>query len=133
MYILYTKPTVLYNILCNYMHLFYRQTPYAQGPDDSPEKILARIDQGTLDLTSGNWRSISPAAKDIVQRMLYLDPSARIQANRILMHPWITERAKLSELKLTVADTKIKVCKLAMFLCVLGNKIRCTQYGWAIV
>lgn len=91
------------------------QTPYAQGPDDSPEKILARIDQGTLDLTSGNWRSISPAAKDIVQRMLYLDPSARIQANRILMHPWITERAKLSELKLTVADTKIKGAVEATF------------------
>lgn len=89
--------------------MFYRQTPYAQGPDDSPEKILARIDQGTLDLTSGNWRSISPAAKDIVQRMLYVDPSTRIAANRIVTHPWVTERAKLSEIKLTVADSKIKV------------------------
>lgn len=87
-----------------------RQTPYAQGPEDSPEKILARIDQGTLDLTSGNWRNISPAAKDLVQRMLHVDPGARISAMKVLQHPWISDRAKLSEFKLTVADVKIKVC-----------------------
>jgi len=92
---------------------FYdRQTPYAQGPEDSPEKILARIDQGTLDLTSGNWRNISPAAKDLVQRMLHVDPGARISAMKLLQHPWINDRAKLSEFKLTVADVKIKVCGL---------------------
>ena len=94
----------MYNVF-----LSYRQTPYAQGPEDSPEKILARIDQGTLDLTSGNWRSISPAAKDLVQRMLHVDPSARISVMKVLQHPWISDRAKLSEMKLTVADVKIKV------------------------
>ncbi|XP_065908335.1 ribosomal protein S6 kinase 2 beta-like isoform X2 [Dysidea avara] len=91
------------------------QTPFAQGPEDSAEKILTRIDQGTLDLTSGNWRSISPAAKDLVQRMLYVDPGARITAMKVLQHPWVSDRAKLSEIKLTVADTKIKGAVEATF------------------
>ncbi|KAB0405940.1 hypothetical protein E2I00_012947, partial [Balaenoptera physalus] len=38
-------------------------TPFANGPDDTPEDILARIGSGKYALSGGNWDSISDAAK----------------------------------------------------------------------
>lgn len=40
-----------------------RFTPFANGPDDTPEEILARIGSGKYALSGGNWDSISDAAK----------------------------------------------------------------------
>lgn len=41
----------------------HRFTPFANGPDDTPEEILARIGSGKYALSGGNWDSISDAAK----------------------------------------------------------------------
>ncbi|CAM4535703.1 unnamed protein product [Lepidochelys olivacea] len=38
-------------------------TPFANGPDDTPEEILARIGSGKYALAGGNWDSVSDAAK----------------------------------------------------------------------
>uniref|UniRef100_A0A2K6SZX2 non-specific serine/threonine protein kinase n=1 Tax=Saimiri boliviensis boliviensis TaxID=39432 RepID=A0A2K6SZX2_SAIBB len=38
-------------------------TPFANGPDDTAEEILARIGSGKYALSGGNWDSISDAAK----------------------------------------------------------------------
>lgn len=43
--------------------LAHRFTPFANGPDDTPEEILARIGSGKYALSGGNWDSISDAAK----------------------------------------------------------------------
>lgn len=40
-----------------------RFTPFANGPDDTAEEILARIGSGEYALSGGNWDSISDAAK----------------------------------------------------------------------
>ncbi|XP_075059401.1 ribosomal protein S6 kinase alpha-2 isoform X2 [Mixophyes fleayi] len=45
-------------------------TPFANGPEDTPEEILARIGSGKYVLTGGNWDSVSDAAK--VTRTLWL-------------------------------------------------------------
>lgn len=37
--------------------------PFANGPDDTPEDILARIGSGSTPFP-GNWDSISDAAKE---------------------------------------------------------------------
>lgn len=46
-----------------YYLLLNRFTPFANGPDDTPEEILARIGSGKYALAGGNWDSISDAAK----------------------------------------------------------------------
>lgn len=38
-------------------------TPFANGPDDTPEEILARIGSGKYALSGGNWDTVSDAAK----------------------------------------------------------------------
>lgn len=38
-------------------------TPFANGPDDTPEEILLRIGNGKFSLSGGNWENISDGAK----------------------------------------------------------------------
>jgi hypothetical protein len=42
---------------------FYRHTPFANGPNDTPNDILSRIGEGKFTLAGGNWDSVSAAAK----------------------------------------------------------------------
>lgn len=44
-------------------NLFLRFTPFANGPEDTPEEILARIGSGKFSLTGGYWNSVSLEAK----------------------------------------------------------------------
>jgi hypothetical protein len=38
-------------------------TPFANGPNDTPNDILARIEEGKFTLAGGNWDSVSAPAK----------------------------------------------------------------------
>uniref|UniRef100_K7F592 Ribosomal protein S6 kinase n=1 Tax=Pelodiscus sinensis TaxID=13735 RepID=K7F592_PELSI len=82
-------------------------TPFANGPDDTPEEILARIGSGKYALAGGNWDSISDAAKDIVSKMLHVDPHQRLTAIQVLRHPWIVNREYLSQNQLSRQDVHL--------------------------
>ncbi|XP_014380590.1 ribosomal protein S6 kinase alpha-2 isoform X2 [Alligator sinensis] len=82
-------------------------TPFANGPDDTPEEILARIGSGKYALTGGNWDSVSDAAKDIVSKMLHVDPHQRLTAVQVLRHPWIVNREYLSQNQLSRQDVHL--------------------------
>jgi len=68
------------------------ETPFASGPEDSPEDILQRIGKGQYDMSSGNWSTVSNLAKDIVTKMLDVNPTRRLTTGQILSHPWMTSR-----------------------------------------
>ncbi|XP_066228956.1 ribosomal protein S6 kinase alpha-2 isoform X1 [Saccopteryx leptura] len=82
-------------------------TPFANGPDDTPEEILARISSGKYALSGGNWDSISEAAKDVVSKMLHVDPQQRLTAVQVLKHPWIVNREYLSQSQLSRQDVHL--------------------------
>ncbi|NWS59530.1 KS6A2 kinase, partial [Chunga burmeisteri] len=82
-------------------------TPFANGPDDTPEEILARIGSGKYALTGGNWDSVSDTAKDIVSKMLHVDPHQRLTAIQVLRHPWIVNREYLSQNQLSRQDVHL--------------------------
>ncbi|XP_007107885.1 ribosomal protein S6 kinase alpha-2 isoform X3 [Physeter macrocephalus] len=82
-------------------------TPFANGPDDTPEDILARIGSGEYALSGGNWDSISDAAKDVVSKMLHVDPRQRLTAVQVLKHPWIVNREYLSPNQLRRQDVHL--------------------------
>ncbi len=45
-------------------YVFYTSfTPFANGPEDTPEEILSRIGSGRFTLTGGNWDAVSDSAK----------------------------------------------------------------------
>ncbi|XP_005994012.1 ribosomal protein S6 kinase alpha-2 isoform X1 [Latimeria chalumnae] len=82
-------------------------TPFANGPDDTPEEILARIGSGKYALSGGNWDTVSDAAKDIVSKMLHVDPHQRLTAALVLRHPWIVNREYLPQNQLSRQDIQL--------------------------
>jgi len=81
------------------------QTPFATGPEDSPEDILRRIGKGQYSTESGNWQSVSPLAKELVHAMLAVDPSKRLTTHQILSHQWMTSRNQPTTNLLTTQDS----------------------------
>lgn len=62
---------------------------------DSLQAVFEAIKNVKLDFHTGIWESISKPARDLIERMLTRDVSARITAEEVLRHPWIlffTER-----------------------------------------
>uniref|UniRef100_A0A8C1KCM3 non-specific serine/threonine protein kinase n=1 Tax=Cyprinus carpio TaxID=7962 RepID=A0A8C1KCM3_CYPCA len=82
-------------------------TPFANGPEDTPEDILSRIGSGRFTLSGGNWDAVSDAAKDLVSKMLHVDPHQRLTAKQVLKHPWIIQRDKLPNSQLQHQDAKL--------------------------
>ncbi|XP_057178271.1 ribosomal protein S6 kinase alpha-3 isoform X2 [Triplophysa rosa] len=79
-------------------------TPFANGPEDTPEEILARIGSGKFSLTGGYWNSVSSEAKDLVSKMLHVDPHQRLTAAQVLRHPWIVHKELLPKYQLNRQD-----------------------------
>ncbi|XP_029554766.1 ribosomal protein S6 kinase alpha-2 isoform X2 [Salmo trutta] len=82
-------------------------TPFANGLNDTPEEILARIGSGKYALIGGNWDIVSDAAKDIVTKMLHVDPHQRLTAPQVLRHQWIVNREQLSQSQLIRQDVQL--------------------------
>ncbi|XP_067867544.1 ribosomal protein S6 kinase alpha-1 isoform X1 [Heterodontus francisci] len=91
---------LLYTMLAGY-------TPFANGPDDTPSEILARIGSGHYNLQGGNWDKASSAAKDLVSKMLHVDPHRRLTAKQVLKHQWIMNRDQLPQSQLTRQDVHL--------------------------
>ncbi|KAG7223529.1 hypothetical protein INR49_028422 [Caranx melampygus] len=81
-----------------------RYTPFANGPNDTPEEILLRIGSGKFSLTGGNWDTVSDTSKDLLSHMLHVDPHQRYTAEQVLKHSWITCRDSLPHFQLTRHD-----------------------------
>ncbi|KAG5843681.1 ribosomal protein S6 kinase alpha-3 isoform X1 [Anguilla anguilla] len=79
-------------------------TPFANGPDDTPEEILARVGSGKFALTGGYWNTVSAEAKDLVSKMLHVDPHQRLTAAQVLRHPWIVHKDQLPKYQLNRPD-----------------------------
>ncbi|XP_006116210.1 ribosomal protein S6 kinase alpha-3 isoform X2 [Pelodiscus sinensis] len=88
---------LLYTMLTGY-------TPFANGPDDTPEEILARIGSGKFSLSGGYWNTVSTTAKDLVSKMLHVDPHQRLTAAQVLKHPWIVDCDQLPQYQLNRQD-----------------------------
>uniref|UniRef100_A0A914BZQ2 Ribosomal protein S6 kinase n=1 Tax=Acrobeloides nanus TaxID=290746 RepID=A0A914BZQ2_9BILA len=85
------------------------ETPFATGVNDTPSEILERVGEGRFSLSGGNWNCVSDLAKDLVRRMLHVDPSKRLPAKQILVHPWIVQRNSLPNTSLAYSKDALKV------------------------
>lgn len=84
-------------------------TPFASGPEDTPTEILNRIGNSSIDLKSGNWMVVSAEAKDLVKKLLHIDPHQRPTACQILSSPWIMNRDNLPTHQIQLQESyKIK-------------------------
>ncbi|EEC16687.1 phosphorylase kinase gamma subunit, putative, partial [Ixodes scapularis] len=56
------------------------------------ERLHEAICSGKLNLTGRQWDQISEYGKDVIQRMLCLDPRDRYTVEELLNHPWLKDR-----------------------------------------
>jgi calcium/calmodulin-dependent protein kinase I len=72
---------ILYILLCGFPPFY----------DDNNKKLFAQIINANYSFPEPYWTNISPQAKDLVQRLLIVDPNRRLTADQILNHPWMFE------------------------------------------
>lgn len=71
---------ICYILLCGY--------PPFWG--DSEKEIFLRVKKGQFDFPVEEWANVSKEAKDIISKMLTVDPLKRITAKEALNHPWFS-------------------------------------------
>lgn len=62
------------------------------NPNSGDEKLKKQIQNGTFVFNPNEWKYISKNAKDIITKMLTVDPTKRITISEILLHPFLTEQ-----------------------------------------
>eukprot|EP01034_Spumella_vulgaris_P027597 gene27597-34341_t len=73
---------VFYEMLCG-----EQAFPVRERDDD--KSFYGRICKGQYDTSAACWKKISPEAKDLLSKMLCLDPVERFSASECLLHPWV--------------------------------------------
>ncbi|KAK1388585.1 Calcium-dependent protein kinase 29 [Heracleum sosnowskyi] len=63
---------------------------------EAEKGIFNAILEGYVDFESSPWPSISSEAKDLIKKMLTMDPKMRISAAQALEHPWLKEDGEAS-------------------------------------
>lgn len=66
-------------MLCGF-HPFFEEDPL-----ETRNKIL----NGRYEFPSPYWDNISLDAKDLIKKLLVLDPQTRLSAVEIMQHPWL--------------------------------------------
>ncbi|KAI4832222.1 hypothetical protein KUCAC02_015196 [Chaenocephalus aceratus] len=59
--------------------------------DEDQHRLYQQIKAGAYDFPSPEWDTVTPDAKDLINKMLTINPSKRITAAEALKHPWICE------------------------------------------
>jgi calcium/calmodulin-dependent protein kinase I len=71
---------ILYVMLCGFPPFY----------DEDNDKLFEIIKSGNFDFPSPYWDTVSDNAKDLIKKLIILDPSQRLTADDILKHPWLT-------------------------------------------
>uniref|UniRef100_A0AAQ4RFH9 calcium/calmodulin-dependent protein kinase n=1 Tax=Gasterosteus aculeatus aculeatus TaxID=481459 RepID=A0AAQ4RFH9_GASAC len=92
--------------------------------DEDQHRLYQQIKAGAYDFPSPEWDTVTPEAKDLINKMLTINPSKRITAAEALKHPWICQRSTVASmmhrqetvecLKKFNARRKLKVSRLAV-------------------
>uniref|UniRef100_A0A8C0F5C0 calcium/calmodulin-dependent protein kinase n=1 Tax=Bubo bubo TaxID=30461 RepID=A0A8C0F5C0_BUBBB len=107
--------------------------------DEDQHRLYQQIKAGAYDFPSPEWDTVTPEAKDLINKMLTINPSKRITAAEALKHPWISHRATVAScmhrqetvdcLKKFNARRKLKGAILTTMLATRNFSGRCCRRG----
>jgi calcium-dependent protein kinase len=55
---------------------------------ESVSEVFKIIKRGTPKFQEKSWSKVSPEARDLITRLLVLDPKKRLSSSEALKHPW---------------------------------------------
>mmetsp|Transcript_11563 Transcript_11563/g.30919 ORF Transcript_11563/g.30919 Transcript_11563/m.30919 type:complete len:538 (+) Transcript_11563:88-1701(+) len=61
-------------------------------PPFEDEGLYEQIQEGRYEFDVDEWTEVSPEAKELVRRLMTVDPNGRLVIDRALEHPWSTHR-----------------------------------------
>nr|XP_006119309.1 calcium/calmodulin-dependent protein kinase type II subunit delta isoform X20 [Pelodiscus sinensis] len=66
--------------------------------DEDQHRLYQQIKAGAYDFPSPEWDTVTPEAKDLINKMLTINPAKRIIASEALKHPWICQRSTVASM-----------------------------------
>jgi len=83
----------------------------------SQKELFQKIVAGKFEFKEDEWAGVSDDAKDLVRKLLVLDPDKRITANDALRHPWLKlAKDRLSKIGLQSTSQRLKTFNAKMKL-----------------
>ena len=70
---------ILYTLLCGFPPFY----------SENYTELFELIKRGVYDFPSPYWDNISPGAKELVSKLLVVDPEERISLQDVITHPWL--------------------------------------------
>ncbi len=82
---------------------------YPPFHDEDQNELFKRIKAGVYEFHEEYWSAVSAEAKDLISKLLVVNPLERLTAQQALAHPWLTsDEEKLSTLALDGAKAELK-------------------------
>lgn len=91
---LWSVGVIMYILLCGFPPFY----------DDNTAALFKQIMAGSFSFPSPYWDNVSSEAKDLINKLLVVDPKKRLTAKEVLSHPWIMKPRKDHQLSM-VADS----------------------------
>ncbi|XP_043953066.1 calcium/calmodulin-dependent protein kinase type II delta 1 chain isoform X6 [Gambusia affinis] len=66
--------------------------------DEDQHKLYQQIKAGAYDFPSPEWDTVTAEAKDLINKMLTINPAKRVTAADALKHPWICQRSTVASM-----------------------------------
>ena len=114
--IYYIAPEVFnkkYNMECDLwsagviLYMLITGCPPFDGEDN--KKIMEKIKIGIFDKNNINYKNASFEVKDLISKLLVIDPNKRLTANQALQHPWLN-KTKSNILYYNISKDEILKC-----------------------
>uniref|UniRef100_A0A7S0VHK2 Protein kinase domain-containing protein n=1 Tax=Hemiselmis tepida TaxID=464990 RepID=A0A7S0VHK2_9CRYP len=89
---------ILYILLCGFPPFY----------DENNAVLFQQIKKGDYSFPSPYWDDVSDGAKDLVRKILQVDPKKRLTVKTCLEHPWLTSRDGANTAALAGAQEQLK-------------------------
>lgn len=75
--------------------------PFDPDGDASDAQLWSNICKGEFDFDDPAWDHISHLAKDLIKRLIVVDPEKRYDTDQLLKHPWVEQMASVPATPIT--------------------------------